>query len=214
MLELLKPERVIEFGYHKGGATKWLSKYSKRVITVDVNEHVPDACKHFPNVESWQMTTGDALARISDGAMIFDLGIIDADHSRHGVRRDLEGLTEHCKIILLHDSYNLACRKGMAEGAIKKDCAYSFDFVPSTLKHDGLWGGFGVALPKEEGGIMYEYENEIPLYKYFYARSIFTISGLRSLIGEREGSLFSLALNHIRILAGQLKNRIKSLNSK
>ena len=32
LLQCLNPESVIELGYHRGGATKWLSKYSKKVL--------------------------------------------------------------------------------------------------------------------------------------------------------------------------------------
>ena len=60
LLNCLKPKRILELGYHRGGATKWLSQFSERVITVDVNEFVEDAPNLFHNVEAWNCTTLEA----------------------------------------------------------------------------------------------------------------------------------------------------------
>ena len=47
LLACLKPKKVIEFGYHRGGATKWLSQFAEKVISVDVNKFVSDASTKF-----------------------------------------------------------------------------------------------------------------------------------------------------------------------
>ena len=82
LLELLRPQKSLEFGFHRGGATAWLAKFSETVITVDVNEHVNDAPKNFPNVTSWNCPTEEAVERIKKEMLSFDLAIIDADHSK------------------------------------------------------------------------------------------------------------------------------------
>ena len=115
LLDCLKPKKVIEFGFHRGGATKWLSQYAEKVITVDVNEHVENACKAFPNVQAWNCSTVDAIARIKDQKLAFDLAIVDADHSRNAVAKDVRGLLLCSEIILMHDSFNPECRKGMLD---------------------------------------------------------------------------------------------------
>jgi predicted O-methyltransferase YrrM len=82
LLHCLKPKKVLELGYHRGGATKWLSQFSEQVITVDVNEFVADAPNLFHNVEPWNYPTLEAASRIKSENLYFDLAIIDADHSR------------------------------------------------------------------------------------------------------------------------------------
>ena len=62
LLNCINPKTVIEFGYHRGGATKWLSKFANKVITVDVNEFVSEASINHPNVEPWNCTTNEAIA--------------------------------------------------------------------------------------------------------------------------------------------------------
>jgi predicted O-methyltransferase YrrM len=47
LLELLRPKKSLEFGFHRGGATSWMAKFSDSVITVDVNDYVDDAAKSF-----------------------------------------------------------------------------------------------------------------------------------------------------------------------
>ena len=133
LLELLKPKKVLEFGYHRGGATKWLSQYSKLLITVDVNEFVSRAEDEYSNVTAWNCPTQEAITRIAEKSMQFDLAIVDADHSRKAVASDISGLLEHAKIILMHDSSNPECRKGMRDALEgQKSHRYYLDFITST----------------------------------------------------------------------------------
>ena len=165
LLELLKPKTVLEFGYHRGGATKWLSRYSESLITVDVNEFVGQAEDDFQNARAWNCTTQEALKRIKDDSLHFDLAIVDADHSRGAVASDVCGLLNHANLILMHDSCNPNCRKGMKD-ALKDQTshAYYLDFITSVNKHDGLWGGLGLAYRSESPGLVNEFEGEISPY--------------------------------------------------
>lgn len=165
LLELLKPKTVLEFGYHRGGATKWLSRYSGSLITVDVNEFVGQAENDFQNVRAWNCTTQEALKRIKNDSLHFDLAIVDADHSRVAVASDIRGLLDHANLILMHDSCNPDCRKGMKD-ALKDQTshAYYLDFITSIYKHDGLWGGLGLAYRSENPGLVNEFEGEISPY--------------------------------------------------
>lgn len=165
LLELLKPKKVIEFGYHRGGATKWLSEYSKSLITVDVNEFVSQAEDEYANVIAWNCPTQEAINKIAEESMQFDLAIVDADHSRKAVGSDVTGLLGHAKIILMHDSSNPECRKGMLD-ALKgqKKYRYYLDFITSTSKHDGLWGGMGIAFESENAGSTSEFDGELSPY--------------------------------------------------
>ena len=59
----------------------------------------------------------------------------------------------------MHDSFNPECRKGMLEALkMQKTHAYFLDFIPSSLKHDGLWGGIGIAWKS----IIPDYPKEFP----------------------------------------------------
>jgi len=158
LLHCLKPKKVLELGYHRGGATEWLSQFSEQVITVDVNEFVADAPNLFNNVEAWNCPTLEAASRIKKENLLFDLAIIDADHSRLAVSADINGIIEHSNIILMHDSFNPDCRQGMID-ALKnqKTHAYYLDFIPSISKNDGLWGGLAIAWKSQTPGLAKEF---------------------------------------------------------
>ena len=110
LLHCPKPKKVLELGYHRGGATKWLSEFSEHVISVDVNEFVSNAPDLYLNVEAWNCTTHEAASRIKKKKLFFDLVIIDADHSRKAVS-DINGVISHSDIILMHDSFNPIAEK-------------------------------------------------------------------------------------------------------
>ena len=153
LLQLPEAKKVIEFGYHRGGATKWLSQFAENVISVDVNEFVSEASKKYTNVEPWKCTTGEAINKIKADNLSFDLAIIDADHSRRAVANDVSGILPFSEVILMHDSFNPACRRGML-AALQSQNSHAFylDFIPSILKQDGLWGGFAIAWKSKSPG--------------------------------------------------------------
>lgn len=211
ILELLRPAATLEFGYHKGGATKWLAKFSKKVVTVDVNEHVSQASADYPNVEAWNLPTQEAVQQIKKNNLRFDLAIIDADHSRQGVKNDLQGLVSHCDLIILHDASNPECRKGMMDILAGSDSkyAYNLDLITSALKHDGLWGGFGVVITTSDYGKMQEFRKEFSPYRYLRAHDLVSLSRrfctIKSLLAR---NLVNLA-SKTRILAGKALRTFK-----
>ena len=163
LLHCLKPKKVLELGYHRGGATKWLSELSEQVISVDVNEFVSNAPNLFHNVEAWNCPTLEAASRVKRENLFFDLAIIDADHSRKAVSADINAIIEHSDIILMHDSFNPDCRKGMLDALQnQKSHAYYLDFIPSVSKKDGLWGGLAIAWKSlKTPGLIKEFEKEM-----------------------------------------------------
>ena len=205
LLELLRPKKSLEFGFHRGGATAWLAKFSESVITVDVNEYVDDAPKSFPNVTSWNSTTEEAVERIKKGRLSFDLAIIDADHSRKAVSRDLEGILPYADIILLHDSSNPDCRKGMLGVLGKQDShAYNLDLISSSIKHDGLWGGIGIAVRSEKSGLMKEFKGEFSPYKYLSVHH-------SMLFGRKISNLLSKLMVPLQRLKSKIRIKIGGL---
>ena len=165
LLQCLKPKKVIEFGYHRGGATRWLSQFSEKVISVDVNEFVSEASKEYSNVEPWNYTTEEAINKIKVDDLYFDLAIIDADHSRSAVSKDISGILPQSEVILMHDSFNPECRRGMLDTlSLQNSHAFYLDFIPSILKWDGLWGGFAIAWKSENPGRKKEFCGEKSFY--------------------------------------------------
>ena len=205
LLHCLKPKKVLELGYHRGGATKWLSQFSERVITVDVNEFVADAPNLYHNVEAWSCPTLEAASRIKKENLFFNLAIIDADHSRLAVSADINGIINHSDIILMHDSFNPDCRKGMVD-ALKnqKSHAYYLDFIPSVSKNDGLWGGLAIAWKSQTPGLAKEFAKEISSFTPLAIQNSFRVTPRINKAKERISNFKESAFSKIRITAGRI----------
>ena len=205
LLHCLKPKKVLELGYHRGGATKWLAKFSEKVITVDVNEFVSDAPNQFHNVEAWNCPTLEAASRIKKEKLFFDLAIIDADHSRKAVSADINGIIEHSGIILMHDSFNPDCRKGMVDALKKQDShAYYLDFIPSVSKNDGLWGGLAIAWKSQTPGLAKEFAKEISSFTPVAIQNSFRVTPRINTAKESISNFKESAVSKIRITAGRI----------
>ena len=205
LLQCLKPKKVIEFGYHRGGATKWLSQFAENVISVDVNEFVIEASKKYSNVDPWKCTTGEAINKIKADNLTFDLAIIDADHSRRAVANDISGILSHSEVILMHDSFNPACRKGMLD-ALKSQSSHAFylDFIPSILKRDGLWGGFAIAWKSKSPGPKKELYGEKSSYSAVWLQSCFHIKSKLLRFHYLLLQIWQNSISKLRIFAGKI----------
>ena len=205
LLFCLKPKKVLELGYHRGGATKWLAEFSEKVITVDVNEFVSDAPNLFHNVEAWNCPTHQAASKIKKEKLFFDLAIIDADHSRKATSADINGIIEHSDIILMHDSFNPDCRKGMMD-ALKnqKSHAYYLDFIPSVSKSDGLWGGLAIAWKSQTPGLAKEFAKEISSFTPVAIQNSFRVRPRINIAKERISNFKESAFSKIRITVGRI----------
>jgi len=205
LLFCLKPKKTLELGYHRGGATKWLAEFSEKVITVDVNEFVSDAPNQFHNVEAWNCPTLEAASRIKKEKLFFDLAIIDADHSRKAVSADINGIIEHSDIILMHDSFNPDCRKGMVDALEKQDShAYYLDFIPSVSKNDGLWGGLAIAWKSQTPGLTKEFAKEMSSFTPVAIQNSFRVTPRINTGKERISNFKESAFSKIRITAGRI----------
>jgi hypothetical protein len=208
LLHCLKPKKVLELGYHRGGATKWLSEFSEQVISVDVNEFVSNAPNLFHNVEAWNCPTLEAVSRIKTENLFFDLAIIDADHSRKAVSADINGIIEHADIILMHDSFNPDCRKGMMDSLKnQKSHAYYLDFIPSISKNDGLWGGLAIAWRSKTPGLSKEFVKEMSSFAALAIQNSFRITPKITTAKERISLLKESTFSKIKITIGRLLGR-------
>jgi hypothetical protein len=205
LLQCLKPTRILELGYHRGGATKWLAEFAEEVISVDVNEFVTEASKNHTNVEPWRCTTGEAITKIKLNNLKFDLAIIDADHSKKAVANDVSGIIPHAEFILMHDSFNPACRRGMLD-ALKSQSSHAFflDFMPSILKEDGLWGGFAIAWKSENPGPKKEFLGEKSPYSLVWLQSIFHLKSMILQLKHFLSRVEQSSISKVRIFAGKI----------
>ena len=208
LLQCMKPKRVLEFGYHRGGATKWLSQFAVKVISVDVNEFASEASSRYSNVEPWKCTTEEAINKIKSDNLCFDLAIIDADHSRKAVAYDVSGILPHAEVILMHDSFNPACRRGMLD-ALESQSSHAFylDFIPSILKRDGLWGGFAIAWKSEKHGSVKEFKGEKSSFPAVFRQSIFHSGSKIIHLNHWFTKFRESKISNSRILCGKLLGR-------
>ena len=208
LLHCLKPKKVLELGYHRGGATKWLSEFSEEVLSVDVNEFVSNAPNLFHNVEAWNCPTLEAASRIKKENLFFDLAIIDADHSRKAVSGDIYGIISHSDIILMHDSFNPDCRKGMLDALQnQKSHAYYLDFIPSVSKKDGLWGGLAIAWKSQTPGLIKEFEKEMTSFIPVAIQNSFRIQPTITLAKAKASVFKQSTFSKIKITMGRLLGR-------
>lgn len=173
-----------------------------------MNEFVGSAEHEFPNVTSWNNSTKDAINRIKKDNHHFDLVLIDADHSRKAVSGDLSDILEHAEIILMRDSSNPSCRRGMPDILQNQGThSYNLDFICSSIKHDGLWGGLGVAIRSSKPQLMKEFKGEIS--PYIYLRIHDCLSMLRKLKGVASWSASTCgrSIAKVKVKLGKLASK-------
>ena len=150
ILSTMRPKRALELGCASGGLTYWLSQYCDEVVTVDIDPAVKSVAASFRNVTPMCMATHQAARELLAQGNQFDLTIIDADHSKQGVRRDLENVIPFSDVIVLHDTFYLPCREGILSVLAGRNIYFNLDLVPGGLQPDGLWGGLGIVAPRME----------------------------------------------------------------
>jgi methyltransferase family protein len=168
LLEHLRPKLSIEIGTQFGGSLQAIAKYSDRVYSLDLDANVAKQLNgYFQNVEYLTGYSDHLLPQLVDtlqkGDAPLSFVLIDGGHSTDEVRNDINHLLNfHPRVplyILMHDSFNPDCRKGMRT-ANWADNAYvhavELDFVAGTINatpnyRNQMWGGLALAilLPEE-----------------------------------------------------------------
>ena len=122
LLDKLRPKCAIEIGTLNGGSLSALSKYSEKVYSIDIDGSCEERLgNNFKNVE---FITGDSHTVLSPLLKTLQhenigpqFALIDGDHSKEGVKKDVNTLLDIIPneklIIVLHDSFNPECRSGM-----------------------------------------------------------------------------------------------------
>jgi hypothetical protein len=170
LLKRLEPGLSLEVGTYMGGSLQLLSKYSKKVISIDIDPTVASRLgERFPNVA---FQSGDSrtllpsiIARINQEEADLGFVLIDGDHSTDGVRRDIESVLRLVPrrpiVVIMHDSFNPSCRAGMRLAdwsASPYVHEVELDFVSGVFFSEAadqaaaksMWGGFACALLEPE----------------------------------------------------------------
>jgi len=147
LLDIIKPDSVLEIGHFHGGCTRWLAQKAKIVYSVDIDAHVIQNCEQWSNVTPLHMRSSAAFEMFGKENRRFDLAIIDGDHSEDGAREDLRASLPLCDFIIMHDTSNPQCRAGYVQALAGTTYYHVLDLVEGVAQEDGLWGGIGIAVP-------------------------------------------------------------------
>jgi len=166
LLSRLRPEVAMEVGTHFGGSLQALVAHCGAVHSIDIDPGVRDRlAARFPQVRFHIGPSRElippVMQEIAARGLRLGFVLVDGDHSAAGVKSDIEALLRHRPAgplhLLLHDSFNPDCRKGMKQAAWA-DCPYvhavELDFVPGTFHEAAeggafarsMWGGFALAV--------------------------------------------------------------------
>lgn len=158
-----KPKLCIEIGTFCAGSLSLIAQYADEVYSIDIDGTIPERYKQLKNVT---FITGDSknvlpelFKKLRDEDKNVDFILVDGDHSKEGVRQDLNLILDYVPTkplyLMMHDSFNPACRQGMREAEWGKAKYLSFadlDFIPGRIiEHGGgghgeLWGGLALAI--------------------------------------------------------------------
>lgn len=185
---------AIEIGTYQGGSLQVISEKSEKVYSLDINEKNQEALRsQFPGVEflvgESRILLPKLIEKLQSESAPLGFILVDGDHSTETVRNDINTLLKFTPnqpiYIVLHDSFNPECRKGMLTADWKK-CPYvhfvEIDFVPGKFFREGLdivqprsmWGGMAVAvmLPERRDFELEISESQRDLFELILANSI------------------------------------------
>jgi hypothetical protein len=157
VLAALRPRLSIELGTFRGGSLAHIVAHSGEVHTFDLVSHTTDV---IPNVSyhlgDTRITLPRFLRQAGQTKRNVDFVLVDADHSRAGVQRDMSNLLHAAAVartvILMHDCANEAVREGARNAIVASasDIAYadlSFVIPASSASMLGeAWGGLGIVV--------------------------------------------------------------------
>jgi len=189
LLEKIKPKVAIEIGIYNGGSLQVLSENAEKVYAIDIDINTKKRLgDRFKNVEfligDSKVLIPELLEELQKKEESIEFALIDGDHSAFGVKSDIENLIKYVPStsmnIILHDSFNPFCRKGMKSvnySANKHIHYVELDYVTGVFEPDGLknqlWGGFAhiVLLKDFRNGELQVNQSQRKLYNLAFLHS-------------------------------------------
>lgn len=190
LLETLQPEVSVEIGTYQGGSLQVISRFSKEVHSIDISPAPKQLLEtRFSNVQFHVAKAGDVLkaifTRIEQEGKQLGFVLIDGDHSKNGVRADIQEVLsyphKHPFTILLHDSFNPQCRAGIKSIDYTKYPAVAYvelDYITGSFWHNDtyreMWGGFAIIKvnPQRQDTGVVILESQQKLFKHTRLASI------------------------------------------
>jgi hypothetical protein len=193
LLESAKPEAALEIGTYQGGSLQALVAFARTVYSIDIDPRIPAALG--PRFQNVRFRTGDSavllprvLEEIAGAGERLGFVLVDGSHKTTAVRSDLDHLLQHVPTgplyILMHDSFNPACRQGILSAAWPQ-CPHvhylELDYVAGEFfrtpigdaKPRTMWGGLALAvlLPQPRGGELTIQQSRRGAFEALYAQS-------------------------------------------
>jgi len=219
LLQELKPDVAIEIGTYQGGSLQVISAYSKNVFSIDISKAPGEFLSgKFSNVA---FVVGDSsrclidiFEKIKTENRRLDFILVDGDHTRKGVYKDLEAIFSYPHTnpitLLMHDSFNPECRKGIRDFLKKhpEHIAYAeLDYVTGSYWHNDtyreMWGGLAMVKmdPHHKSTGIKIGQSQKNLFEGTYVRSI-------HLIKDRLQFLFPLKRRIFKMLGKKNRDEI------
>lgn len=193
VLRTAKAPVAIEVGTYQGGSLQLIAKHATKAYSIDISpQYREQLSKAIPNAV---FRTGDAkmelprlLEEIQQGAEDLGFVLIDGDHSEEGVRTDLNAVLAYTPVrplfVVLHDSFNPACRKGILSADWSSPYVHfaEIDFVPGvfhakafdTAEAGSMYGGLALIImqPTQRTGLLTVHQCQEGLFDAVFLKSI------------------------------------------
>lgn len=163
VLARVRPRGALEVGVYYGGSLSLAAQFCEHILAIDIE---PAVRERFPLPANAELLIGSsaeliprALAYFEKRGIPLEYALIDADHSAEGVKRDLDLILKYRPrrpmVILVHDSGNENCRRGILSANWASNPHVHFvqcDFVPGQIIEHSIqngkgevWGGLALA---------------------------------------------------------------------
>jgi hypothetical protein len=160
LMEQIRPEVAIEIGTYKGGSLQVIQHFAKEVYSIDISTAPKKFLEpKFPHVH-FLVGEGDKLvhglfSQTEQAGKQLGFILVDGDHTCEGVQRDLHAILSYPHknpfVILLHDSFNPQCRKGIRTMPYQRYPAVEsveLDYITGSFWHNDtyreMWGGLAM----------------------------------------------------------------------
>jgi hypothetical protein len=193
LLEHRRPEVGIEIGTSQGGSLQAIAAFARTVYSIDIDQRIPATLgPKFPDV---RFRTGDSavllpqvLEEITRAGEQLGFVLVDGNHQTSAVRSDLDHILQHVPTglvyVLMHDSFNPACRQGILSAGWQR-CRHVhylevdfiagefFDKASAPAKAGSMWRGLALAvmLPEPRSGELTIHQSHRGAFDAVYARS-------------------------------------------